>query len=58
MANQCMLVSVEGKVLRGTLDDQQHGTYLQAAYLPAEGIVLVEVAVGGKGSEIPADPGC
>lgn len=51
-----VLVSIDGKVLRGTLDDQQHGTYLLAAYLPAEGIVLMEVAIEGKGSEIPAAP--
>jgi predicted transposase YbfD/YdcC len=48
------LVAIDGKVLRGTLDGQQNGTYLLAAYLPSEGIVLMEVAVEGKGSEIPA----
>lgn len=51
-----VLVAIDGKVLRGTLDDQQNGTYLLAAYLPSEGIVLMEVAVEGKGSEIPAAP--
>ena len=51
-----VLVAIDGKVLRGTLDDQQKGTYLLAAYLPSEGIVLMEVAVEGKGSEIPAAP--
>ncbi len=51
-----VLVSIDGKVLRGTLDDEQNGTYLLAAYLPAEGIVLMEVAIDGKGSEIPAAP--
>jgi predicted transposase YbfD/YdcC len=49
-----VLVAIDGKVLRGTLDDQQNGTYLLAAYLPSEGIVLMEVTVEGKGSEIPA----
>ena len=48
-----VLVAIDGKVLRGTLDDQQNGTYLLAAYLPDEGIVLMEVAIEGKGSEIP-----
>jgi predicted transposase YbfD/YdcC len=48
------LVAIDGKVLRGTLDNQQNGTYLLAAYLPREGIVLMQVAVEGKGSEIPA----
>jgi predicted transposase YbfD/YdcC len=51
-----VLVAIDGKVLRGTLDDKQNGTYLLAAYLPKEGIVLMEVAIAGKGSEIPAAP--
>ena len=51
-----VLVAIDGKVLRGTLDDKQHGTYLLAAYLPREGIVLMEVAIDGKGSEIAAAP--
>jgi predicted transposase YbfD/YdcC len=51
-----VLLAIDGKVLRGTLDDQQNGTYLLAAYLPSEGIVLMEVAAEGKGSEIPAAP--
>lgn len=51
-----VLLTMDGKVLRGTLDDQQNGTYLLAAYLPSEGIVLMEVAVEGRGSEIPAAP--
>ncbi len=49
-----ILVAMDGKVLRGTLDDRQNGTYLLAAYLPDQGIVLMEVAMEGKGSEIPA----
>jgi predicted transposase YbfD/YdcC len=51
-----VLLAMDGKVLRGTLDDHQNGTYLLAAYLPSEGIVLMEVVVAGKGSEIPAAP--
>jgi predicted transposase YbfD/YdcC len=51
-----VLMAIDGKVLRGTLDDHQKGTYLLAAYLPREGIVLMEVAVEGRGSEIPAAP--
>lgn len=51
-----VLVAMDGKVLRGTLDDQQQGTYLLAAYLPSQGIVLMQVAMEGKGSEIPAAP--
>jgi predicted transposase YbfD/YdcC len=49
-----VLVAIDGKVLRGTLDEDQQGTYLLAAYLPSEGIVLKEVALEGKGHEIPA----
>jgi predicted transposase YbfD/YdcC len=51
-----VLVSIDGKVVCGTLDDFQNGTYLLAAYLPNEGLVLMQVAVEGKGSEIPAAP--
>ena len=49
-----VLVSIDGKVLRGTLNEVQEGTYLLAAYLPKEGLVMMEVAVEGKGKEIPA----
>lgn len=48
-----VLLSIDGKVLRGTLDEAQIGTYLLAAYLPREGLVLMEVALNGKGCEIP-----
>ena len=47
------LLSIDGKVLRGTLNETQDGTYLLAAYLPSEGLVLMEVALEGKGCEIP-----
>jgi predicted transposase YbfD/YdcC len=48
------LVCIDGKVVRGSLDEAQNGIYLLAAYLPCEGIVLMQVAVDGKGSELPA----
>ena len=51
-----VLLAIDGKVLRGTLNEEQAGVYLLAAYLPAEGLVLMEVEVAGKGSEIPAAP--
>jgi len=51
-----VLVAIDGKVLRGTLDENQEGVYLLAAYLPGEGIVLMEVAIKGKGQEIEAAP--
>ena len=46
-------VSMDGKVLRGTLDEDQNGTYLLAAYLPQEGVVLMEIAIEGKGRRSP-----
>ncbi len=49
-----VLLAMDGKVLRGTLDDQQRGIYLLAAFLPVEGLVLMEVACEGKGSEVTA----
>ena len=48
-----VLLSMDGKVLCGTLDESQKGTYLLSAYLPKEGVVLMEIALAGKGSEIP-----
>ena len=51
-----VLVAIDGKVLRGTLDENQAGVYLLAAYLPGEGIVLMEVAIQGKGQELEAAP--
>jgi predicted transposase YbfD/YdcC len=51
-----VLLAMDGKVLRGTLDEEQKGVYLLAAYLPAEGVVLMEMEVSGKGSEIPTAP--
>jgi predicted transposase YbfD/YdcC len=51
-----VVLAIDGKVMRGTLDETQNGTYLLAAYLPSEGIVLMEVAMNGKGTEIPAAP--
>jgi len=48
-----VLLSIDGKVMRGTLDEQQKGIYLLAAYLPSKGIVLMEVKLEGKGAEIP-----
>lgn len=51
-----VVVAIDGKVLRGTLDEKQEGVYLLAAYLPGEGIVLMEVAIKGRGQEIEAAP--
>lgn len=51
-----VLLAIDGKVLRGTLNEDQAGVYLLAAYLPAQGLVLMEVEVAGKGHEIEAAP--
>ena len=54
---QSILIAVDGKTVRGTIDAQNpDGHHLLAAYLPEEGIVLMQVATGGKGKEISAVP--
>jgi predicted transposase YbfD/YdcC len=49
-----VLVSMDGKTLRGSLNDDLEGTALLAAYLPEEGVVLLQVEIEGKGKELPA----
>jgi predicted transposase YbfD/YdcC len=52
-----MLVSIDGKTLRGTLSSKAGpGVHVLAAYLPAEGVVLMQVAVEDKGNELSAAP--
>ncbi len=52
-----VLIALDGKTLRGTIPTgQSQGLHLLAAYLPAEGIVLVELAVDSKENEIVAAP--
>lgn len=54
---QSVLVTLDGKTLRGTIPKgETNGVHLLAAYLPAEGIVLMQVAVESKESEITAAP--
>jgi predicted transposase YbfD/YdcC len=56
-AGQSVLVSIAGKTVRGTIDaPATRGTHLLAAYLPAAGIVLVQVAAGEKTNEIGVAP--
>jgi len=44
---------LDGKTLRGTIPaGKTRGVHLLAAYLPGEGVALVEVAVAGKENEI------
>jgi predicted transposase YbfD/YdcC len=54
---QSVLVTLDGKTLRGTIPKgETSGVHLLAAYLPAEGIVLMQVAVESKENEISAAP--
>jgi len=50
-------VAMDGKSLRGTIPiGQKQGVHLLAAYLPKEGIVLMQVEVDSKENEIVAAP--
>lgn len=54
---QSILVVIDGKTLRGTIPKgKTQGVHLLAAYLPDEGIVLLQVEVGEKENEIVAAP--
>ena len=52
-----VLIALDGKTLRGTIPTgHSQGVHLLAAYLPAQGIVLVQMAVENKENEIVAAP--
>jgi predicted transposase YbfD/YdcC len=52
-----VVVCMDGKVLRGTIDPQaSDGLCLLAVYLPGEGITLAQVAIENKQNEISAAP--
>jgi predicted transposase YbfD/YdcC len=52
-----VLVSIDGKVLRGSfVAEQGRAVYLLAAYLPGEGVVLMQVAVASHENELSAAP--
>lgn len=54
---QSILITLDGKTMRGTIPKGQHqGVHLLAAYLPEEGIVLMQVAVDAKENEIKVAP--
>lgn len=56
-AGQSVLVCIDGKTLRGTLNARSStAVQLLAAYLPAEGLVLMQVAVAPKSNEMTAAP--
>jgi hypothetical protein len=51
---QSQLISMDGKTMRGTIPKgSSQGVHLLAAYLPAEGVVLRQVEVGLKESQVP-----
>jgi predicted transposase YbfD/YdcC len=50
-------ISLDGKTLRGTIKaDSRQGVHLLAAYVPQEGVVLMQVEVDSKHNEIVAAP--
>jgi predicted transposase YbfD/YdcC len=56
-AGQSVVIALDGKTLRGTIPaGHTHGVHLLAAYLPAEGWVLLQVEVKNKANEITAAP--
>lgn len=52
-----VLISIDGKTIRGTIDaTDPHGEHLLVAYLPREGVVLMQLSVGHKANEISVAP--
>ena len=52
-----VVIAIDGKTLRGTIPKgQSQGLHLLAAYLPGEGLVLMQVEVESKENEIVAAP--
>ena len=55
--SQAVVITLDGKTMRGTIPKgQTQGVHLLAAYLPGEGVVLMQVAVERKENEIVAAP--
>ena len=56
-ANRQVVVAIDGKTLRGTIPlGQSQGVHLLAAFVPRQGLVLMQIAVDGKENEIRAAP--
>jgi len=52
-----LTISIDGKVLRGTIPvGATQGTHLLAAYVPEQGLVLMQIEVESKANEIAAAP--
>jgi len=55
---QSVLIVIDGKTLRGTIDaTNPRGEHLLAAYMPEEGVVLMQMAAGDRDNEITVAPG-
>lgn len=56
-AGESVVIAVDGKTVRGTITAAQpHGLHQLAAYLPAEGWVLLQMPVPHKANEITVAP--
>lgn len=56
-AGHSVLLTIDGKTLRGSLVPRQgQAVHLLAAYLPEEGIVLMQIAVASQENEFSAAP--
>ncbi len=56
-ARASIALALDGKTLRGTIPlGQTQGVHLLAAYLPAEGVVLMQLEVNTKANEIVLAP--
>lgn len=51
-----VVLAIDGKFLKGTVMDDKKGLHLLAAYLPDEGIVLMQMPVESFENEIPVAP--
>lgn len=54
---ESVLISIDGKTVKGTMDaEEPRGEHLLVAYLPKEGIVLLQLSAGNKDNEISKAP--
>ncbi len=52
-----VLISIDGKTIKGTIDaEDPHGQHLLVAYLPREGVVLMQLPAGHQDNEIGVAP--
>jgi len=57
VAEEGMVLSIDGKTVRGTiLRGETRGVHLLAVYVPGQGLVLAQAAVGEKENEIKQAP--